>query len=40
MTASKSIKTPVMTLPLLPGKGKADAEALASQMRQIRLAEV
>ena len=39
MTASKSIKTPVMTLPLLPGKTKQDAEGLASQMRRIRLAE-
>ena len=39
MTASKSIKTPVMTLPLLPGKTKQDAEALANQMRRIRLAE-
>ena len=39
MTASKSIKTPVMTLPLLPGKTKQDAEAQANQMRQIRLAE-
>lgn len=40
MTASKSIKTPVMTLPLLADKTKEDAEALASRMRRIRLAEV
>ena len=40
MTATKSIKTPVMTLPLLPGKTKKDAEGLANHLRRIRLAEV
>lgn len=40
MTATKSIKTPVMTLPLLPGKTKEDAEGLANTLRRIRLAEV
>ncbi len=40
MTATKSIKTPVMTLPLLPGKTKEDAEVLANNLRRIRLAEV
>lgn len=40
MTAAQSIKTPVMTLPLLEGKGKADAVELANRLRRIRLAEV
>lgn len=40
MTAAQSIKTPVMTLPLLPGKSKLDADALANQLRRIRFAEV
>lgn len=40
MTAAMAIKTPVMTLPLLPGKTKSDAESLASHLRSIRLAEV
>jgi hypothetical protein len=39
MTAARSIKTPVMTLPLRPGAARADAEALASRLRRLRLAE-
>ncbi|GFR43873.1 hypothetical protein Agub_g5002 [Astrephomene gubernaculifera] len=39
MTAAKKIKTPVMTLPLLPGLGVADAQVLANRMRRLRLAE-
>ena len=40
MTAAQSIKTPVMTMPLLPGRARAHAEAFANQLRRIRLAEV
>jgi DNA-directed RNA polymerase I subunit RPA1 len=40
MTAAQSIKTPIMTLPLLPGRDKADAAALANRLRRLRLAEV
>ena len=40
MTAAQSIKTPIMTLPLLEGRGKADAVELANRLRRIRLAEV
>ncbi len=39
MTAARSIKTPVMTLPLRPGAARADAEALAGRLRRLRLAE-
>ena len=39
MTAAQSIKTPVMTLPLLPGRTRADAETLSNALRRIRLAE-
>ncbi|KXZ53087.1 hypothetical protein GPECTOR_8g79 [Gonium pectorale] len=39
MTAAKKIKTPVMTLPLLPGLGSAAAHVLANRMRRLRLAE-
>ena len=39
MTASQAIKTPVMTLPLLPHCTKADAQALANRLRRLRLAE-
>lgn len=40
MTAARSIKTPVMTLPLRPERTRAGAEALASRLRRLRLAEV
>lgn len=40
MTAAQSIKTPVMTLPLLPHCTRADAETLATRLRRLRLAEV
>ncbi|KAK9845826.1 hypothetical protein WJX81_003612 [Elliptochloris bilobata] len=40
MTAARSIKTPVMTLPLRPGAMRSDAEALANRLRRLRLAEV
>ena len=40
MTAAKSIKTPVMTLPLLPHCTRADAQTLANRLRRLRLAEV
>ncbi len=40
MTASQAIKTPVMTLPLRPDRGRADAQALATRLRRLRLAEV
>lgn len=40
MTAAQSIKTPVMTLPIKEGLGKADATELANRLRRIRLAEV
>ena len=40
MTAAQSIKTPVMTLPLLPERTRADAQALANRLRRLRLAEV
>lgn len=40
MTAAQSIKTPVMTLPLLPHCTRADAETLANRLRRLRLAEV
>ena len=40
MTASKSIKTPVMTMPLNPGKTKDDAEELVNRLRRVKLAEV
>lgn len=39
MTASAKIKTPVMTLPLLPGLSVQDAGVLANRMRKLRLAE-
>ena len=39
MTAAQSIKTPVMTLPLLPDRSRADAQALANRLRRLRLAE-
>eukprot|EP00887_Chlorella_sp_A99_P007931 scaffold12.g7931.t1 len=39
MTAAASIKTPVMTLPLLPGLGPQEAAALAVRLKCIRLAE-
>ena len=40
MTAAQNIKTPVMTLPLLPHCTRADAETLANRLRRLRLAEV
>lgn len=40
MTASKSIKTPVMTMPLNLGKTRDDAEVLVNHLRRIKLAEV
>ena len=40
MTASQAIRTPVMTLPLLPRCSKPDAQALANRLRRLRLAEV
>ena len=39
MTAAARIKTPVMTLPLLPGLGPEAAAALAVRLKRIRLAE-
>jgi DNA-directed RNA polymerase I subunit RPA1 len=39
MTAAKVVKTPVMKLPLRAGKGVVEAEAIAAQMRKLRLAE-
>lgn len=39
MTAAKRTKTPVMKLLLREGRGAPDAEALASRMRKLRLAE-
>ncbi len=40
MTAAQSIKTPIMTLPMLPDRDKTDAAALANRLRRLRLAEV
>ena len=40
MTAARSIKTPVMMLPLRAGCTRADADALANRLRRLRLAEV
>ncbi|GBG69332.1 hypothetical protein CBR_g4028 [Chara braunii] len=40
MTAAERIQTPVMVCPLLPGKTKADAEAVASLLRKVKMAEV
>lgn len=40
MTATQSIKTPVMTLPIRPGQGTQEANELANRLRRIRLAEV
>lgn len=39
MTAAESIKTPVMTLPLLPGIGTSGAEKLSICLKQIIFAE-
>jgi hypothetical protein len=39
MTAARSTKTPVMTAPLRGDATEADAEAVASRMRKLRLAE-
>jgi DNA-directed RNA polymerase I subunit RPA1 len=39
MTAAARIKTPVMTLPLAPGRGVRDARVVANRMRKLRLAE-
>lgn len=39
MTASKTIKTPVMTLPVLPEMGATEAQVLANRMRRLKLAE-
>lgn len=40
MTAAPHIKTPVMNLPLLPGKSMQDGQDLANRMRKLHLAEV
>ena len=40
MTAAPRIKTPVMNLPLLPGKTMQDGQDLANRMRKLHLAEV
>ncbi|CAL8467924.1 g7462 [Coccomyxa elongata] len=40
MTAAQSIKTPIMTLPLLATCDKDDANALANRLRRLSLAEV
>ncbi len=39
MTAAQSIKTPIMTLPLLATCDKDDANALANRLRRLSLAE-
>lgn len=39
MTAAQSIKTPIMTLPLLATCNKDDANALANRLRRLSLAE-
>uniref|UniRef100_A0A7N0T457 DNA-directed RNA polymerase subunit n=1 Tax=Kalanchoe fedtschenkoi TaxID=63787 RepID=A0A7N0T457_KALFE len=40
MTASINLKTPIMTCPLLKGKSKDDAKALASKLKKVTLADV
>lgn len=39
MSAAVSIKTPIMTLPLKPGRALSDAQEVANKLRKIRLSE-